>query len=255
SLTLKGIPGQIPILFGVLVGYVVSVIVTLATPWELISFGAISSASFFAVPSFTLPKFDLVALIAVTPIAIATIPESSAHLFQLDLYVDELAKEKGRGSFGIKQKLGLNLIGDGIADIAASLFGGPGGTSYGESLATQSMTRNFSVFTIVGAAILAIAVSFFGGVSAAINSIPMGVVGGVSVYAFGFIAVQGLKLLFENKVNLANTKNVIILAVVFIIGLSGNIPVFGIDFPAIASAAVLGIVLNLVLPNRLGEKA
>jgi uracil permease len=138
SVYLKGTWGQLPILFGIIVGYVT------ALSMGVIDFSTVFSGQVVAVPHFTLPSANWGAVLAIMPIAIATIPESTAHLYQLDIYVDHLAEQKGKPSYDIKNKLGLNLIGDGIGDIVSSMFGGPAGTNYGENLSTMAITRNFS---------------------------------------------------------------------------------------------------------------
>jgi uracil permease len=139
SVYLRGTLGQLPILFGIIVGYLT------ALSMGGIDFSTILTGPAFAIPHFTPPAANWGAVLAIMPIAIATIPESTAHLYQLDIYVDHLAGQKGKPSYGIKNKLGLNLIGDGIGDIVSSLLGGPAGTNYGENLSTMAITRNLSV--------------------------------------------------------------------------------------------------------------
>jgi uracil permease len=194
------------------------------------------------------------AVAAIMPIAIATIPESTAHLYQLDIYVDNLAEKKGKGKYGIANKLGLNLIGDGIGDIVSSLFGGPAGTNYGENLSTMAITKNFSVVVLACASVITIFLAFFGKLAAAVSSIPGSVIGGVSIYLFGVIGAQGIAIMINRKVDLFNSRNLAVIASVLVIGLGGNygfaggmIPFFGAELPAIATAALFGIVLNLIL--------
>ena len=188
------------------------------------------------------------------PIAIATIPESTAHLFQLDIYVNDLAKKKGKGEYKIADKLGQNLIGDGVGDIVASLFGGPAGTNYGENLSNMAITRNFSTKVLGAAAIMAMALSFLNPVSAAINSVPSSVINGACIYLFGVIGAQGVAIMINKKVDLFDARNLAIIAVILVIGLGGSygfpggmIPAFGLEFPAIATAASVGIILNILL--------
>ena len=146
-------------------------------------------------PHFTLPTVSWAAVAAIMPIAIATIPESTAHLYQIDLYVNKLSQQRGGKKYEIANKLGLNLIGDGLGDMVSALFGGPAGTNYGENISTMAITKVFSVPVLIATALLAIVVSFFGKFSAAVNTIPAAVVGGLSVYLFGVIAVQGVSLM------------------------------------------------------------
>jgi len=248
SVVLKGVLGQLPILFGVAVGYLVSLAM------GKVDFSAVMSASFIQVPHFTLPTVSWTAVAAIMPIAIATIPESTAHLFQIDIYVNNLARKRKLPEYKIADKLGNNLIGDGIGDMVASLFGGPAGTNYGENISTMAITKVFSVPVILGAAVIAIIFSFFGKFAAAINTIPGPVIGGLSVYLFGVIAVQGVGIMVEKKVDLFDNRTLAVISTILIIGIggafafpNGMIPFFGMKLPAIATAAVWGILLNLVL--------
>jgi uracil permease len=248
SVVLKGVWGQLPILFGVVVGYLVSLAA------GIIDFTPVANAAVLQFPHFTIPIVSWPAVFAIMPIAIATIPESTAHLFQIDIYVNNLAKKRGEKEYRIADKLGNNLIGDGLGDILSSLFGGPAGTNYGENISTMAITRVFSVPVLIGAAVLAIIFSFFGKFAAAINTIPGPVIGGLSVYLFGVIAVQGVGIMVEKKVDLFDNSTLAVISTILIIGIGGTfafpngmIPFFGAQLPAIATAAVWGIVLNLVL--------
>lgn len=248
SVYLRGTLGQLPILFGVLVGYAVS--------WGLgiIDFSKVTSASILTTPHFTFPVWSWSAIFAIMPIAIATIPESTAHLYQIDLYVNNLAKKLGsKKEYSIAGLLGVNLIGDGLADMIAGAIGGPAGTNYGENNSVMAITKNFSVPVIMLAAIFAIVLSFFGKLAGVVNSVPGAVIGGVSIYLFGVIGVQGVALMISEKVDLFSAKNLAIASTILVIGIGGSfafpngmIPLFGAHLPAIATAAVFGILLNLV---------
>ncbi len=248
SVYLKGVLSQLPILFGIAVGYIVSI------PLGLVNFSAIWTGTIIEVPHFTLPQPSWMAVAAIMPIAIATIPESTAHIFQLDIYINDLAKKKGKGEYKIAELLGLNLIGDGIGDIVASLFGGPGGTNYGENISTMAITKNFSSKVLGAAAMLAMGLSFVQPLSNAINSVPGPVINGACIFLFGVIGAQGIAIMINKKVDLFDAKNLAVIAVILVIGLGGHygfpnsmIPFFGTQLPAIATAAMAGIVLNLLL--------
>ena len=248
SVYLKGVWGQISILLGILVGYIASIAL------GMVDFSTVFAGDIVTVPHFTLPKFSWTAILAIMPIAIATIPESTAHLFQLDIYVNDLAKKKGKGEYKIADKLGLNLIGDGIGDIVSSLFGGPAGTNYGENISTMAITKNFSSVVLAAAAVLAIILSFFTPLANAINTVPSAVINGACIYLFGVIGAQGVAIMINKKVNLFDAKNLAVIACILVIGLGGSygfpngmIPIFGAELPAIATAALFGIVLNLLL--------
>ncbi len=257
SVYLKGTLGQLPILFGVLVGYAVS--------WGLgiIDFSKVTSAAILTAPHFTLPVWSWGAVFAIMPIAIATIPESTAHLYQIDLYVNNLAKKLGsKKEYSIAGLLGVNLVGDGIADIIAGSIGGPAGTNYGENNSVMAITKNFSVPVIILAACFAVVLSFFGKLAGAVNTVPGAVIGGVSIYLFGVIGVQGVALMISEKVDLFSAKNLAIVSTILVIGIGGSfafpngmIPLFGAQLPAIATAAVFGILLNLIFLIFPTEKA
>lgn len=268
SVYLKGTWGQVPILLGLLLGYAVALILGAVYHISFCDFNKIEEtksilaipAIGFALPHFTLPSPNWAAVAAIMPIAIATIPESTAHLYQLDIYVNDLAEKKGsKKRYSISDKLGLNLIGDGLGDMISAMVGGPAGTNYGENLSTMAITRNFSTPVLICAAIITMGISCFTPLTAAVYSIPNAVIGGISIYLFGVIAAQGVTIMLTRKVDLFDSRNLAVIATVLIIGIGGSfgfsdgmIPMFGGKLPAIASAAIFGILLNLLL--RIGRK-
>ena len=261
SVYLKGKLSQLPILFGLFTGYLTAVVIGMITGFDFVSFHTITTTGIFHLPEFTFPKPSLAAIAAIMPIAIATIPESTAHIYQLDIYVKDLAKKKGsKKEYNIEDKLGLNLIGDGIGDIVSGAIGGPAGTNYGENISAMALSKIFSVPVLIAAAIITMIISCFTPLINAVYSIPVAVIGGLSIYLFGIIAAQGITIMMDRKVDMFKSKNLAVIAVILIVGLGGTfgfegngmIPMFGIEFPAIASAAVSGIVLNLLL--SIGEK-
>jgi uracil permease len=260
SVYLKGKLSQLPILFGLLTGYIAALIIGNITGIPFVNFNTIESTKFFSLPIFTLPKPSLASLVAIMPIAIATIPESTAHVYQLDIYVNDLAKKKGvNKKYDIENKLGLNLIGDGIGDIISGFIGGPAGTNYGENISAMAISKNFSVYVLMLAAAFTMVISCFTPLINIVYSIPTSVIGGLSIYLFGVIAAQGITIMIEKKVDMFSSKNLAVIAVILIVGLGGSfgfeggmIPMFGVKVPAIASAAIVGILLNLVL--SIGEK-
>ena len=270
---LKGFLGQLPLLLGPIVGCLAAAVLIPTTGVNL--FRVIPDAvagTFFQVPHFTLPRPTLYAVLAIMPIAIATIPESTAHIFQLDIYVNDLARKKGsRKVYNLSEKLGLNLIGDGIGDMVSAFVGGPAGTNYGENISAMAVTKVFSTAVLFAAAIIAMLLSFFTPLINAIYSLPQAVIGGLEVFLFGAIAAQGIAIMIEKKVDMFSAKNIAVIAVVMIIGIGGNyafggnIPLFSyyknvdgqsvlstFSAPCIAAAAVFGILLNLLL--SIGEK-
>ena len=266
---LKGFLGQLPLLLGALTGCAVAGI-AYAVDWANLframpaaaldaSLWKLGDGSIFAVPAFSLPKVSWTAAAAIMPIAIATIPESTAHMYQLDIYVNDVARRKGKKlGYSLVDMLDRNLIGDGICDMISGVVGGPAGTNYGENISTMAITKVFSVPVLVAAAIIAMVVSFFTPLIQVIYGIPLAVIGGLEIYLFGAIAAQGIAIMIDHKVDMFSSKNIAVIASIMVIGIGGNyafggnIPFFGIQVPCIAGAAIFGILLNLLL--SIGEK-
>lgn len=260
----KGLLGMLPILLGALVGYLVSI------PFGLVNFGLIGEAAWVRVPNITFPAFAdpnaWAVVVSISLIAIATIPESTAHLYQMSLYIDALAKELGKAPIEIKKLIGLNLVADGADDVVVGLLGGCPGTNYGENNSLMAITRNYSVPVLMTAGVMAILLGFIGKLAALVNTIPVAVIGGLSIYLFGVIGMQGVALIQSEKVNLFEPRQLAVGATVLVAGIGGalglpnglfpfNIPVlFPNGIPAIVFAAIVGILLNalfLILPPSL----
>ncbi len=211
----------------------------------------------------TFPNFGhelaATAIISISVMAIATIPESTAHLYQISLYVDHLAQELGREKYGLSKFIGFNLVLDGLGDMVNGLLGGVAGTNYGENNSLMVITRNYSGPALITAGVIAILLSFSGTLAGLVNSVPTAVSGGLAIYLFGVIGMQGIALMMSEKVNLFDPKQLAIGATVLVIGVGGNIGfpdgflpipilqgVFPNGWPAIATGAVAGILLNLI---------
>ncbi|MBQ3412658.1 MAG: xanthine permease [Oscillospiraceae bacterium] len=272
---LKGFLGQLPLLLGAGVGCIVAFVVYLvggSTPasnlFDMMSVEEVVAAStwklgngsFFALPAFSLPKFSLEAIIAIMPVAIATIPESTAHMYQLDVYVNNLAEQKGKEKIDFIKLLDRNLVGDGLCDMIAGVIGGPAGTNYGENISTMAITKVFSTSVLLVASVIAMIVSCFTPLISAIYAIPTAVIGGLEIYLFGAIAAQGIAIMIDKQCDMFSSKNIAVIATIMVVGLGGqyyfggNIPFPGFSggIPCIAGAAVSGILLNLLL--SIGEK-
>ncbi|MBP7691677.1 MAG: xanthine permease [Anaerolineales bacterium] len=260
----RGLLGMLPILFGAIVGYVVAI------PMGLVSFDAVAAADWFRIPAFTMPAFTnpnaWAVVFSITLIAIATVPESTAHLYQMSLYIDALAKDLGRAPIEIKKLIGLNLVADGADDIVVGFLGGCAGTNYGENNSLMAITRNYSTAVLMTAGAIAIVLGFIGKLAALINTIPVAVTGGLAIYLFGVIGMQGVALIQSEKVNLFEPRQLAVGATILICGIGGNlalanglfplpIPVLFPDgIPAIVFAAIIGIVMNtlfLLVPPKL----
>jgi uracil permease len=254
----RGLLGQIPILFGVAAGYLLT---ALATP-DRLDFSKLAAAPLFAVPHLTVPALGgpllATAIFSIAIMAIATIPESTAHLYQMSLYVDRLADETGRPRVGLDRHVGFNLVCDGVGDALHGLIGATAGTNYGENNSLMAITRNYSGPALAAAGAICILLSFVGKLSAALATIPVFVSGGLALYLFGVIGMQGVALMQAHEVDLFDPLQLALGAVILTVGIGGNIgfeggflpiPLPGLfphGLPAIATAAVLGIALNLL---------
>lgn len=273
---LKGFLGQLPLLLGAGVGCLTALVIYLCggctagfnlfdtmtvetvvadSTWKL------GSGAFFALPAFSLPKYSLEAILAIMPVAIATIPESTAHMYQLDIYVNDIAKKKGSSKkYNLSGLLDRNLIGDGIGDMITGFIGGPAGTNYGENISTMAITKVFSVPVLVVAALFAMIISCFTPLIQAVYAIPTAVIGGLEIYLFGAIAAQGVAIMIDKKVDMFSSKNIAVIASIIIIGVGGqyafggNIPFFGMEIPCVAGASIFGILLNMLLSIGEGRK-
>lgn len=260
----KGLLGMLPILLGAIVGYLVAV------PFGLVNFDLVAQAEWVRVPNITLPAFAdpraWAVVVSISLIAIATIPESTAHLYQMSLYIDALAKELKKPAIEIKKLIGLNLVADGSDDIIVGLLGGCAGTNYGENNSLMAITRNYSIPVLMTAGVMAILLGFIGKLAALVNTIPVAVTGGLSIYLFGVIGMQGIALIQSEKVNLFEPRQLAVGATILITGIGGNLAlpdglfpfpipvVFPNGIPAIVFAAIVGILMNvlfLVLPPSL----
>ena len=241
----KGFLKIIPFLIGIITGYIVAVCV------GLVDFAPVLEASFFSLPQFVLPFVSYTpnfsAVLTIAPIALVTMAEHIGdHTSLSNIIGKDLLKEPG---------LDKTLLGDGIATFVAGLFGGPANTTYGENTSVVGMTKIASVWVIGLAAIFAICLGFLGKFTALVSTIPNAVLGGISLLLYGFIAVNGLKVLIQNQVDFGKTKNVIVASSMLVLGLGGAaISIVSGDVSVTISgmslAAIVGILINLLLPEE-----
>ena len=245
AVRVKGFLKVIPLLLGMVAGYISSIIL------GMVNLKEVFETSFIAVPDFYIPfvhyKLNFSALLTIAPIALVTISE---HIGDHKVLSEIIGKD-----LIINPGLDNTLLGDGIAIFTAGLIGGPANTTYGENTSVVGMTKVASVWVIGLAAIIAIIFGFLGQLTAIISSIPSPVLGGVSILLYGFISVNGLKILIQNKVDFENTKNVIVASSMLVLGLGGaaisiitkNISV---SISGMSLAALVGILLNLFIKER-----
>lgn len=248
----KGFLKVIPFLIGIISGYVCAVLT------GLVDFTPVLEASFISIPEFIFPFVHYTpsfgAILTIAPIALVTMCEHIGDHTSLSNIIDkDLLKDPG---------LDKTMLGDGIATIAAGLIGGPANTTYGENTSVVGMTKIASVWVIGLAAIFAIIIGFLGKFTELVSTIPNPVLGGVSLLLYGFIAVNGLKVLIKNRVNFDDPKNVIVASSMLVLGLGGAVISIvngdlSLTISGMSLSAIVGIILNLVLPNDLevGEVA
>ncbi|MBC1795103.1 uracil permease [Listeria booriae] len=239
----KGFFGLIPILCGFVIGYLVSMM------FGLVDYTLIKEASLFQVPDFTIPFVNmdpvvtLTVVLSMAPLAFVTMAEHMGHQLLLNRITNR--------NFFKNPGLHRSLAADGTASIIASLIGGPPVTTYGENIGVLAITKVYSVFVIGGAAVFAIAFGFIGYINAVITSVPTAVLGGISLLLFGVIATSGLRMMIESRVDLSQNRNMIIASVVLVVGIGGlMIHVGSFQLSGMAMAALIGIILNLVIPEK-----
>ena len=236
----RGFMKIIPILVGIVVGYVAAVLIDYYTGSNLVSFQAVSEAAWFRLPTRYTPQFSFSSTLIVLPAALVVIAEHIGHLIVTSNIVGkDLSKDPG---------LHRSLMGNGISTVLSSLFGSTPNTTYGENIGVLALTKVYSTWVIGGAAIFSVVLSFCGKISALISSIPTAVMGGVSILLFGIIAISGIRMLVEAKVDYDKPINLILTSVVLVIGISGTKLTLGDGFElkGMALATVVAILLSLL---------
>lgn len=243
NMFLGGFASMIPVLLGIICGYILAVLV------GIVDFSSVAQAKWFSLPAFDVLgvnyhfKWYPAAIITMAPIAFVTMTEHMGHVMVLN----KLTKR----NFFKKPGLHRTLLGDGLSSVLAGFVGGPPTTSYGENIGVLAMTKVHSIWVLGGAALFAIIFSFVGKISALIQSIPTPVIGGISFLLFGMIASNGMRILVDNKVNFELKRNLVITSVILVVGIGGTYLKLG-DFQltSIALSTLFGIILNLVLPQQ-----
>lgn len=243
NMFLKGFPSMIPVLLGIICGYLMALFC------GIVDLSGVESAKWFSLPAFDVLgvsykfKWYPDAIITMAPIAFVTMTEHMGHIMVLN----KLTKR----NFFEDPGLHRTLLGDGLSSIIAGFLGGPPTTSYGENIGVLAMTKVHSVFVLGGAAFFAIVFSFVGKVSAVIESIPTPVIGGISFLLFGMIAANGLRILVDNKVDFEKKRNLVIASAILVIGIGGTyLKIGSFQLTSIGLATVFGILLNLILPEK-----
>lgn len=241
----KGLLKLVPVVCGIIVGYIVAVCM------GIVDFSAVSAASWFALPDsiahFHFPQFAWEPFVYMIPVAIAPVIEHIGDVYVVSAVAGkDFVKDPG---------LHRTMLGDGLACLAASFFGGPPVTTYSEVTGAMQITRVSHPQVIRIAAATAIIFSVIGKLSALLQSIPQAVLGGIMLLLFGTIASVGVQNLIQHKVDLNDTRNIIIVSVVLTMGIGGAVLSFGtFSISGIGLSAVIGVVLNLLLPRKKEDK-
>jgi uracil permease len=237
SMVFRGFMAAIPILIGVLAGYALSAVINIWIPGTL-DFSAVQNGAFFAVPKFVFPIFDWASILIIAPAALVVISEHIGHLFVTSNIVGrDLLKVPG---------LHNSLLGDGLSTMLSGLCGSCPTTTYGENMGVMAITRVYSVWVVGGAGVISIIIAFFGQISGAIRSIPVPVIGGICIMLFGVIAASGLRMLIEAKVDYSKSRNLLLSAIVLVVGISGVSIDFGqTKLRGMVLATLVAIVLSL----------
>ena len=233
----KGTIKLLPVIFGLIVSYIVAIFL------GLVDFTKLINAPWFSIPQFSLPVFNINAILFLIPVAIAPMIE---HIG--DMYAISKATNK---DFVKKPGLSRTMFGDGCATFFSGLVGGTPTTTYSEVTGAIILTKITDPVVLRIAAITAICFAFLGKISGFLYTIPQAILGGMMLLLFGMITIVGIKSITENKVNLNHTKNMVIIAVMLTIGVGGAMLSFGnFSFGGVALASVIGITLNQVLPDK-----
>jgi uracil permease len=232
----KGVLKLLPIMCGIGAGYIIALFM------GTISFDAVANAPWFAIPNFVTPEFNLEAIIYILPIAIAPAVEHVGGI----LTISNVTKTDYLAKPGLK----TTLLGDAIATTAASMLGGPPNTTYSEVTGAVTITKAFNPAIMTWAALFAIVLAFVGKLGGLLNTIPVPVMGGILLLLFGIIASIGLGTIVRGKVDMNNPRNMIIVSMILVLAIGGMVIDFGgVAFSGIGLGAIVGIILNLILPK------
>lgn len=241
----KGFIKVIPVIIGLIGAYIIAFVI------GRVDLAAVGEADWFGIPQFTMAKFNLDAIFTIAPLALVTMVEHVGDVIAIGATVKkDFVKDPG---------LVRTIIGDGLATSLSALFGGPANTTYSENTGVLALTRVWDPIVMRIAAVFAIILGLSPKLGALISSIPSAIIGGISIILFGMIASVGARTLVENQVDFKQTRNLIIAAVILVLGLGGAIlPIsigsFQVNIEGMALAAFAGIILNAVLPNEIEEE-
>lgn len=244
SIFAKGIFNLMPILFAIIVGYLVSYFMGFC------DFEAVKTAHFFSFMDTSIrdqllcvPTFKAHAILSVAPIALVTMVEHVGDITTNSAVTGQ--------NFMVDPGIHRTLLGDGLATALAGLLGGPANTTYGENTGVLAVTKNYDPSIIRIAAVFAILLGIFGKVGAVITSIPGPVIGGISIVLYGMISSVGVRIIVNERLNFGNSRNLMIAAIILVLGIGcDSIPITGtVSISGLALSAVVGIIMAQILPE------
>lgn len=239
----RGFFKLLPVMVGVFVGFIA------ALAFGQLDLAAVSAADMLVLPPLTMPKFSLSAIMTIAPLAIVTMVEHIGDVTTNGAVIGkDLFKDPG---------LHRTMIGDGLATALAGFLGGPANTTYSENTGVLAVTKVYDPSIIRIGAIFAIALAFLGKLGALIQSTPAAVMGGISIVLFGMICSIGVRTVVEARVDFANSRNLVIAAIILVMGIGGaSIQITpDLKMEGLALAALVGIVLNKLMPEKLSREA
>lgn len=233
SVICRGFFKVIPILIGVVVGYISACVI------GIVDFTPVAEANIFALPSLQIAKFDINAILTILPATFVVIAEHIGHLTVTSNIVGKnLTEDPG---------LHRSLLGDGLSTALSGMLGSVPTTTYGENIGVMAITKVYSTSVIMGAGALSILLGFSGTLAALIRSIPTPVIGGISLLLFGSIATSGLRTFIDERVDYSKSRNLYLTSIIMIVGLSGiKLQVGVVELKGMALATIVGIGLNLI---------
>ena len=239
---LRGFLQKLLILVGIVIAYILYWLLTnVMALGKPIDFQQLINASWLGVPNFSAPVFQPEAIILIVPVVVILIAENLGHIKAVNVMTHR----------NLDPYIGRSFFGDGLATILAGFVGGPGVTTYGENIGVMAATRVYSTLIFPVAGCFAILLSFSPKFGALIQTIPGPLLGAVSVIVFGFIAAAGVRIMIENQIDLASSKNLIVTAVTLIIGAGDfSLKIGGFGLGGIGTATVAAILLNLIMEDR-----
>lgn len=244
SIFAKGIFNLMPILFAIIVGYIVSYAMGFC------NFDMVASAEFFSFMDKSImdqllcaPTFEAHAILSIAPIALVTMVEHVGDITTNSAVTGQ--------NFMVDPGVHRTLLGDGLATALAGLLGGPANTTYGENTGVLAVTKNYDPSIIRIAAGFAILLGIFGKIGAVITSIPGPVIGGISIVLYGMISSVGVRIIVNERLNFGNSRNLMIAAIILVLGIGcDSIPITAtVSISGLALSAVVGIILALILPE------